>query len=131
MYNQQEIAEKIKQKVKENKTTLKQLLDCCDLNINYISDFAKGKDMTVNKLYEIANYLNVSIDYLLGRTEEPTQIMNNSGVFTGGIQAQNYNASAPQITGIESEVLNEMKKMNNKEKAQLLLKACEMTEKEN
>ncbi|MDE5834605.1 MAG: helix-turn-helix transcriptional regulator [Ruminococcus sp.] len=71
MYNHQEIAFKIKQSAKDKKITIKQLLDICGLNVNYISQFANGKDMTGMNLYKIADYLGVSVDYLLGRTNTP------------------------------------------------------------
>ena len=31
----------------------------------------RGKQPTAEKLQEIANYFNVSVDYLLGRTDNP------------------------------------------------------------
>ncbi|MBD5159347.1 MAG: helix-turn-helix domain-containing protein [Ruminococcus sp.] len=71
MYNNQEIAFKIKQSAKSKKVTVKQLLEKCNLNINYISQFANGKDMTAGNLYKIADLLDVSVDYLLGRSDAP------------------------------------------------------------
>lgn len=71
MYNNQEIALKIKNAAKSQGISIKQLLEECNLNINYISQFSNGRDMTAMNLYTIANALGVSIDYLLGRTENP------------------------------------------------------------
>ncbi len=76
MYNNQEIAFKIKQSAKNQKITIKQLLEKCGLNVNYISQFANGRDMTGMNLYKIADYLGVSVDYLLGRTDTPTGYSN-------------------------------------------------------
>ena len=44
-----------------------------DLNmgINAISEFAKGKQMSCIALARIADYLDCSVDYLLGRTDNP------------------------------------------------------------
>lgn len=71
MYNNQEIALRIKQIAKEKKISIKQLLENCNLNVNYISQFSNGRDMTAGNLYSIAKCLDVSVDYLLGRTDEP------------------------------------------------------------
>lgn len=128
--NNLQFSEAIKSECKKQHIKIGDLLENCGLNKGFISDLSrKNKTPSIDNALKIADYLQVSIDYLLGRSEQPTQTINNQAS-NKGIQAQNYNASAPQITGIENEVLNEMKKMNNKEKAQLLLKACEMTEKE-
>ncbi len=71
MNNLQELALRIKQTTKNKGITLKQLLDDCNLNINYISDISKGKNATILNISKIADYLGCSIDYLMGRTDNP------------------------------------------------------------
>lgn len=71
MYITQEIANKIKTQVKYQKVTMKDLLSNCDLNINAISEFSKGKQLSCISLAKIADYLDCSVDYLLGRTDNP------------------------------------------------------------
>ena len=44
------------------------LLDC-DLNINSISQISDKKELSSFSLAKIADYLNCSVDYLLGRTD--------------------------------------------------------------
>lgn len=83
MYNNQDVANRIKQVAKSKKISLKQLLKDCELNVNYISQFANGKDMTTGNLYSIADHLGVSVDYLLGRTDESQvskNIISNSNI---------------------------------------------------
>lgn len=71
MYITQEIANRIKLQAKLKKTTVKDLLSACELNINALSEFAKGKQLSCISLAKIADYLDCSVDYLLGRTDNP------------------------------------------------------------
>ena len=97
MYNQQESALKVKQTAKERKIPLKTLLEKCDLNINYISDLSKGNQALVSNIYKIADYLDVSVDYLLGRTDNPNTIQK--GITTGDVKGIN-------VTGDTSVKIN-------------------------
>ena len=71
MYSTQDIANKIKYQLKIQKKSTKEMLDTLDMGINAISEFAKGKQMSCISLARIADYLNCSTDYLLGRTDKP------------------------------------------------------------
>lgn len=71
MNNPQQIAFQIKQSAKEKNITVKQLLENCGLNINTISELSKGKQISYVNFAKIADYLAVSVDYLLGRTDNP------------------------------------------------------------
>ena len=68
MYDTQAIAARIKSCAKSQKIAMKTLLNDCDMNINAISEFSKGKQMSCINLARIADYLGCSVDYLLGRT---------------------------------------------------------------
>lgn len=78
MYTAQETALKIKEIAKQKGITIKKMLNDCDLNINYISEMAKGKQPTMKNLEKIAVYLNSTIDELLGVTsvETENQVVN-------------------------------------------------------
>ena len=71
MYSTQDIANRIKNQLKIQKKSTKEMLDTLDMGINAISEFAKGKQMSCISLARIADYLNCSTDYLLGRTDKP------------------------------------------------------------
>jgi len=71
MYITQEIANRIKLQAKSQKIAMKELLFNCDLNINAVSEFSKGKLLSCLSLAKIADYLDCSVDYLLGRTDNP------------------------------------------------------------
>jgi len=47
------------------------MLHDLDVNINLISQLAKGQNITAINLAKIADYLDCSVDYLLGRTDVP------------------------------------------------------------
>lgn len=67
MYNVQTIANTIKEEAKKQHIPLKILLKECDLGINAISQMANGYEISCISLAKIADVLNVSTDYLLGR----------------------------------------------------------------
>lgn len=71
MYDLQLIADRIKQQAKKKKLPMKELLGTCGLGINAVSEMAKGKAMSSIALARIADLLGVSVDYLLGRTDNP------------------------------------------------------------
>ncbi len=71
MYDSQEIATRIKSTAKSKKVSLKVMLSECNLGINTISQMSKGNDMLSKNLARIADYLDCSVDYLLGRTNNP------------------------------------------------------------
>ena len=62
----------IKTLCKHKKLTIKTLLEECNINRNFMYDLEK-KDQTpaADKLEQIADYLDCSVDYLLGRTDNP------------------------------------------------------------
>lgn len=71
MYVTQEIAERIKLRARGKKVTVRTLLSDCGMNINAISEFSRGKQLSCISLAKIADYLDCSVDYLLGRTDVP------------------------------------------------------------
>lgn len=71
MYITQDIASRIKSRAKFQKIIMKNMLTDCDMNINAISEFSKGKQLSCISLARIADYLDCSVDYLLGRTDNP------------------------------------------------------------
>ena len=74
MYDTQAIALRIKQQAKEKQIQMKVLLSNCGLNINTVSDFAKGQKLSCISLALIADELGCSVDYLLGRANNPEDL---------------------------------------------------------
>lgn len=71
MYNSQEIALRIKQMAKQCGKPLGSVLSECGLGINTISKMSKGADILTLNFARIADCLGCSVDYLLGRTDNP------------------------------------------------------------
>ena len=47
------------------------MLESCDINRNFMYDLKNNKIPASDKLEAIADYLDCSVDYLLGRTDNP------------------------------------------------------------
>lgn len=98
-----ELSTKIKELCKANKISVKLLLEKCDINRNFIYDLERnGQIPSFDKIIKIANYLNCSIDYLAGRTDNPdiyTQKGSNKMTFYQRIEriCCDYNISIEKI----------------------------------
>lgn len=71
MYNSTNIAEKIKLYAKKSGIQLKIMLSNLNLNKNTMSNMYNGSMIKADSLAKIADYLGCSVDYLLGRTDDP------------------------------------------------------------
>lgn len=69
MYNAQSVADNIKKLLSAKHITGKKLCQDCDLGVNTISNIRRGDVKSIETFIIIADYLEVSIDFLLGRTE--------------------------------------------------------------
>ena len=71
-YNALIVSERIKFKAKANKVAVSTMLQDLELNKNTVYMIQKrGSFLTSDSLAKIADYLDCSVDYLLGRTENP------------------------------------------------------------
>ena len=66
------ISSLIKNLCKERKIAVRTLLEQCDINRNFMYDLEKKSVApSCDKIERIADYLDCSVDYLLGRTDNP------------------------------------------------------------
>lgn len=70
-YTAKQLAEYIKKSAKQQDIRLRDLLESCNLNINTLSQMTDKKGISCFSLAKIADYLDCSVDYLLGRTDIP------------------------------------------------------------
>ncbi len=70
MYISNEVSERIKILAKQQKISIKQLLSDVELGFNTMSNMKTSMPKADN-LAKIADYLDCSVDYLLGRTDNP------------------------------------------------------------
>ena len=71
VYNSQEIATRIKARAKEQDRKIGEVLASCGLGKNTVSKIGTGTDILTLNFAKIADYLDCSVDYLLGRTDNP------------------------------------------------------------
>ncbi len=66
------LSTRIKSQCKKTSITVKSLLENCNMNRNTIYDLEKRSVFPAcDKISRIADYLDCSVDYLLGRTDNP------------------------------------------------------------
>ncbi|HBM99274.1 MAG TPA: hypothetical protein DD413_07580 [Ruminococcus sp.] len=53
---------------------------------DFVSNIKKGSAPSIEKVYALADYLDCSVDYLLGRTDNPQSHKNSSSVSVGSVQ---------------------------------------------
>ncbi len=70
MYESTKVAEIIKATSKTKGIQLKNMLVDLELNKNTLSNMYNGSMLKADSLARIADYLDCSVDYLLGRTDK-------------------------------------------------------------
>lgn len=72
MHNSQDVATAIKQLAKAKGILIGKLLSDCDLSKNTLASMQSGGYLPrAETIARIADYLDCSVDYLLGRTDNP------------------------------------------------------------
>ena len=71
LYESLNIANVIKMRAKQQNVILKEMLVALELGSNTMSSLRHGRMIAADSLARIAAYLDCSVDYLLGRTENP------------------------------------------------------------
>ena len=71
MYKSLNVAEVIKARAKQKGVILKDMLSELGLGSNTMSNMRHNRMKAPDRLARIADYLDCSVDYLLGRTDKP------------------------------------------------------------
>ena len=109
MYNSQETSTRIKKMAKEKGIPILELQELCGLNKNAIAQAGKSQDgMKARNLYSIAELLEVSIDYLLGRTDASNGIYSING--NNNVQVNGHNGDNSPLTVSNALQLDEMER---------------------
>lgn len=75
----------------ENKITQKQLAESIGASQSNVSDWLNGKTLpSAEKLVAIADFFNVTVDYLLGRTDEITPAEDAATPLTDSVRGKFY-----------------------------------------
>ena len=72
MHNSQEVATTIKSLAKSKKIAIGKMLSDCDISKNTLSSMQSGGYLPrVENIVRMADYLGCSVDFLLGRADNP------------------------------------------------------------
>lgn len=119
------IADRIKTQAKQQGVTVKKLLDNCGLGPNTVTKLSSGADIRSQTLVKIADYLDCSVDYLLGRTETPAiTVEAYIGGDNHGVQAvRNEHVSVQNSEPLDEmtmELLKAFRAMSFQEKMEVM-----------
>lgn len=123
MYNTQEIVQRIKIQLKSQGMTTSTMLAELGMGVNTLSEFAKGKQLSSVSLARIADYLDVSLDDLLGRTSHISYggIKENSFVGQGsGISNTNQFTTNDTLDDDTKEVIRILKSLSPRKRHELI-----------
>ena len=71
LYNSPDVANRVKAYAKQRNKSLKDVLEACSLGSNTFSHMLHGRSLAFDSIARIADELGCSVDYLLGRTDNP------------------------------------------------------------
>lgn len=131
-YNASSIAERIKKEARAKKKPLNIILSNVNLGINAISQLSAGQEMSYLSFARIADEIDCSIDYLLGRTESPTINGNNNinQQYIGGNATANIGTADNERSDADvHELLEMIESLSIVQKAEIILKINEMLNK--
>ena len=100
MNNPQQIADLIRIQTTLQKVSIRQMLKDIGLGVNSLVHLDNGSMPRADNLGKIADYLNCSVDYLLGRTEVSTGYSNN----INNVQTM---VNSPQVSGNNTTFANQ------------------------
>ena len=138
MYDVKQVVQKIKQIAREKDIKTAEMLEICELSKNTLSSMSsRGSWIQANSLAKIADVLDCSVDYLLGRSETPNPenavVKTNSGNVVKGINAVDFpvTVSFPESSLDENqrELLELFGRLPYKEKISLMQELIQRTEK--
>ncbi len=134
------IVQNILKIAKEHKINNQKLCQILNSNPNKIYDWKVGKSKpTAEELCTLANYFNVTIDYLVGRTDEKinTHYENNvSGINfsnlihgSGSVTVNSSNNDYKKLTKEETEILNIYRLLDARDRTKFMNFIFEMEDK--
>lgn len=133
MYNAQCTKDRIKNICKVKKVNMEQMLVDCSLGVNAIRQINDTKGMASFSLAKIADYLDCSVDYLLGRTDNPEVTYNNHALSGDGgvaVAGGNANIAISNQQKEDTELLNLIKSLSLKKRVKIISMIYEELEEE-
>lgn len=116
-----QLATKIKRLCKHKNITVKSLLNACNLNNIFIYDIEKrGKIPSVEKIELIADYLDVSVDYLLGRTDDPQSTYVTTSISKQELKDIAKKPQSKDLSKEEAEIIGLYRLLNVRDRTKLM-----------
>ena len=132
-YSSSDIAQNIRVIAKSKKIQLKQMFHDLGLTESTLTNF-KTSMPKIDTLTKIANYLDVSIDYLLDRdvsskTVDKSFKSNIQGDNNGNVGYNINKADELQIDGLSKEMISEFEQLGYSDKVKVMSLIAELREK--
>lgn len=108
MKNSSMLSSNIRKLAKQNNISIKQFLNECSLNRNFMYDIEHKSQPGIDKLQKIADYFKVSVDYLLGNepSTSPSSISGTSIIITRNGSQTAYSVSDSTADAVEELLKN-------------------------
>ena len=134
MYTAQVTIDRIQTIIRSRGLVQKEVLADCGLNENTLKRMTDNRGMASFSLAKIADYLNVSVDYLLGRTDEPevksmSNVVSIDGNNIGAINnAVSFGKASTEDIG---EVIKMFKSLTLIQRSEIILMMVKMQNQDN
>ena len=132
MYNSQDVAERIKLLAQKRNVSVKQVLSDTGLGFNTMSNMKTSMPKSDN-LAKIADYLNCSVDYLLGRTDNPNvtgiSVTDNNQMSLTGNNSISINANPNNSTSDDRQLFDMIKNLDLVDRSKIILHIDELKNK--
>ena len=134
MYEAYQIAERIKVAAKSRNIVIKVMLEECGLSKNTLSSMISGGSTPKSEnLAKIADYLNCSVDYLLGRTDNPNvtgiSVTDNNQMSLTGNNSISINANPNNSTSDDRQLFDMIKNLDLVDRSKIILHIDELKNK--
>lgn len=125
MYNSSETSTRIRQLAKEKGIQMSELQEKCGLSKNTIMQSGKSQEgMKAKNLYAIAELLECSVDYLLGRTDNPNEtnitVTDNKQTSLTGNNSISVNSAVPNKDTLTEQFMQKFEQLDFDDKVDVM-----------
>lgn len=124
-----QMASRLRELTKKNNTTIAKMARDIGQGKNILNSLEKqNSSPSIETVEKIADYFNVSIDYLIGRAEQPTKIEQNISHSTLNDKSIGINNVQNIENSLTKELINEFEKLSFKNKSYVMNIIAELNE---
>ncbi len=125
MYNSSETSTRIRQLAKAKGIQMAELQEKCGLSKNTIMQSGKSQEgMKAKNLYAIAELLECSVDYLLGRTDNPNEtgisVTDNNQMSLTGNNSISVNSAVPNKDTLTEQFMQKFEQLDFDDKVDVM-----------